>query len=117
MLEFTGLWTRIIIMFIFANIGWLIFRAQSIVQIKNMMYSILFNSSLEPISEIKRIAAQILFYAGPFVVIQLFQFVKDDLLIVYKSRVYVRSLVYLVIVLLFLITGVQGGKSFIYFQF
>jgi len=112
-----GLWSRIFIMFIFANIGWLIFRAQSITQIKNMVYSILFNTTLTPIYDIKRLLAQILFYAGPLVLIQFIQYIKNDLLIVYNTRAYVKSLVYLVILLLFLVTGVQGGKTFIYFQF
>lgn len=115
--EFVGLWTRIFIMFIFTNIGWLIFRAQSVTQIKNMIYSMLFDFSFAPLLDIKKLVAQILFYAGPLVLIQLIQFYKDDLLIIYKSSVYARSLVYFVLILLLLITGVQGGKTFIYFQF
>ena len=116
-LEFVGLWVRIIIMFIFANIGWLIFRAQSIEQIKNMVYSILFNISLTPLIEIEKLAVEIAFYTVPLVLIQLVQFKKNDLLVLYKSKVYIKSLVYLALILLFLITGVQGGRTFIYFQF
>ncbi len=112
-----SLWTRIVVMFFFANIGWLIFRAQSIEQILNMMRSVLFNTSLEPFSDIKRIAAQILFYAGPLMVIQFFQFKEDDLLVLYRTRISIKSLVYFAFIILFLISGVQGGKSFIYFQF
>lgn len=115
--EQLGLWSRIVIMFIFANIGWLIFRARSLEQIGNMLYSIVFNSSLEPIIEIQKIIAQIAFFAGPLILIQFLQYIKDDLLIMYHSSAYVKSLVYLALILIFLITGVQGGKSFIYFQF
>lgn len=112
-----SLWTRIVVMFFFANIGWLIFRAQSIEQIWNMTLSVLFNTSLEPFSGIKRMAAQILFYAGPLMVIQFLQFKKDDLLMLYHTRISIKSVVYFALIILFLISGVQGGKSFIYFQF
>jgi D-alanyl-lipoteichoic acid acyltransferase DltB (MBOAT superfamily) len=64
-LESFGLWTRIVIMFMFANFGWLIFRAQSVEQIKNMFHSLFFNFSLTGLPEIEKLGAQILFFSFP----------------------------------------------------
>ena len=112
-----GIWSRIGIMFVFINIGWLIFRAQSVQQIWNMLTSILFNSNLQPLGEIKRLLANMLFFAGPLIVIQFIQYTRNDLLVLYRSNAWVKGVVYLVLILIFLVAGVQSGKSFIYFQF
>lgn len=112
-----GIWSRIGIMFIFANIGWLIFRAQSVQQIWNMFTSMLFNSNLQPLGDIKRLLANVLFYAGPLVIIQFIQYTRDDLLVLHRSNAWVKGLVYFVLILIFLVAGVQSGQSFIYFQF
>jgi len=112
-----SLWSRIIIMFIFANFGWLIFRAQSMEQVKNMFYSLFFNFSFTNFQDVEKMLAQLLFYSIPLVIIQFYQFQKNDLMILYRSKIYIKSAVYVALILLFLVVGVQGGKTFIYFQF
>ncbi len=56
-------------------------------------------------------------YIWFLMVVQLYQFVKKDLMIIYKSHVLIKGVFYFLCLTLFIIFGVSGAKEFIYFQF
>jgi len=113
---------RVIFFFHLICMGWLIFRAQSITQVLDMLYSLFFNFSFSP--DLLDMGLYLLFFISVLIFIQLIQYVKDDLMIVMKWPAYRRTILVLVIVYLFLYVMtlseealIGGGSEFIYFQF
>ncbi|MFH1768937.1 MAG: MBOAT family O-acyltransferase [Candidatus Omnitrophota bacterium] len=108
---------KVVVFFHLVSIGWLIFRAQSFGQISLMLRGLVFNwqgiNILIFIKTIGKITPYILFVLA----IQVYQYLKNDLLIIYKSNLIVRAVFYYVCIILIIIFGVTGGKEFIYFQF
>lgn len=107
---------KIIFMFQITCLGWLIFRAHSVSQITNFLQSIFFNMGVTtPV--IFYYCQQLLFFALPLLLIQLFQ-------IKYKSRnslenfpAYSRYAIYLGLYYFIIVFGEYGSREFIYFQF
>ena len=108
---------RVVLFFQLVCFGWLIFRAQYHGQIFEMTKSIFTNFHIEHGIGIKRDFIWLLFFILPLGIIQFFQFVKDDLMAVYKTNVLVKAAVYVIVAYLMIIYGVSGGNEFIYFQF
>ncbi len=100
-------------MFILVQFGWLIFRATSLRQI-GMMLSRL---SLTPSSESADLAARLVFFLLPLIIIEIFQYKKRDLLILAKAPSYLRVPVYAFMLVFIFIFGVRESMEFIYFQF
>ena len=105
---------KIFIFFQLTCLGWLIFRAESAAQL-NEMLSAIFTSPFQGMAMPS--VTNLLFFIFPVVMIQIFQYYKDDLTIVLKWPVIFRALFYFVCFYLILIFGVEGGKQFVYFQF
>lgn len=112
-----NLWTtiRMIFMFHFIVIGMLIFRAQYGLQIINMIYALIFNFHFG--KEALCICYQVIFFTWVLFLVQLFQYFKKDLMCVYHSSYFVKTVFYSICLFLLIIFGASGEKEFIYFQF
>jgi len=113
------LWFFVKIAFFFHLIclGWLIFRAQSLTQVWQMLLGLTSDFYITPDLHLGRVALKMVFFLWLLWIVELFQFRKNDSLIVLKSSVLIRTVFYYISFLLLLIFGVTGGKEFIYFQF
>ncbi|MCD4781575.1 MAG: MBOAT family protein [Candidatus Omnitrophica bacterium] len=112
-----SLMIKIVFFFHLTCLGWLIFRAASVNQINDMLYCVLFNTRWQQLSAAMATFKSILFYTGLLLGVQFFQYRYQDLLIVFKSPLWVRVIFYFICFYSVLIWGVTGGKEFIYFQF
>lgn len=104
-------------LFFFFNVvclGWLFFRAQNIRQALDMLGSLIFNFNFH---NIRYMAVRLVFFAGILLAIEIFQFLKNDFLVVFRCRTLIKSLFYFLYFYLILFYGLHGAKTFIYFQF
>ncbi len=108
---------KIIIFFHITCIGWLIFRAQSFPQLSNMFYALCFQWEYVPLKELGMQFWGVLKYIFILLAVQVWQYSKKDLMIVYKSNVIIKAIFYYVCFICLIIFGVTGAKEFIYFQF
>lgn len=106
----------ILLMFHVTCLGWLIFRATSVNQIKGFLEAILFDFRYVPGVGIGNVIllAKVLIV---LIIIDAFSWTKDDTDFVLKLPVLVRSFVFSLLILLVLIAGNFGYNEFIYFQF
>ncbi len=106
---------RVIFMFHVTCLGWLFFRSPSLAQAGGMLGSILFNwrpfdpQAVETVIRIFQITWLLL-------VVEVFQKVKDDLLIVFHWPVWVKAPLYATLFYCILLYG-TSAQEFIYFQF
>jgi len=106
--------------FLFYNLvcfSWLLFRAQSISQVSQMLRALFTNFNAAGAADLGQILLQMVFILFIFVVIQIFQYLRKDQLFIFKTKTYIRSLFYLACFYLIIFYGVTGGHEFIYFQF
>jgi D-alanyl-lipoteichoic acid acyltransferase DltB (MBOAT superfamily) len=103
-------------MFQLTCLGWLIFRAENVLQIKNMLNSIFFN--LNSFTwEIPYYFLTIIFYTWLLFIVQVIQ-KKNNNLLIYQNLSYKAYLtIYMLMFYLIIIWGEFGGQQFIYFQF
>ncbi|MCB4790812.1 MAG: MBOAT family protein [Elusimicrobia bacterium] len=106
---------RIIFFFQVTCLGWLFFRATSIEQIWQMIYSILFNFNLNQIEF--GMFSKMFVFSSVIIIIQYFQYKKDDLNFILKENWMLRTAFYCTLYLLIIFFGVTDGSNFIYFQF
>jgi alginate O-acetyltransferase complex protein AlgI len=98
-------------------LGWLFFRAESLAQAWSFLVALAVDprspgatAKLGPVVVSAGLAASLLF-------VQLAQYLRRDSWLVFRSPAPVRGLVYATAALLFVWIGVDGGATFIYFQF
>ncbi|MFC1488281.1 MBOAT family O-acyltransferase [Thermodesulfobacteriota bacterium] len=108
---------KVIFFFHLTCFGWLIFRAQSIEQISQMLHGLTFNFDFMRGILIKTNIIQLAFFVFILGVVQLFQYWKRNLLVVLKTNVFVRAVFYTACFYLIWIFGVTTNEEFIYFQF
>jgi alginate O-acetyltransferase complex protein AlgI len=101
------------IMFILTLVGWLIFRSTCVRQMIYMLTRV----SLVPSAESMDFAFRLSFFALPLLLVQIYQYVKRDLLIPIKLPALSRVLVYGFFLTWILIFGVRESTEFIHFQF
>lgn len=108
-------WTavRIVVTFHLICLGWLIFRADSLEQAAGMLAAIFQRPAWPPGAYLVPAALVIL----PLMVVQLFQYLADDLDLIGRTPWYVRSLFYTACFYAIVLGGQFGGEQFIYFQF
>ncbi len=106
---------KILVFFQFVCLGWLIFRADSMATVTSMLTAIFTNFT--PDASIGFNLQYLVFFSGILIVVQWFQYHKNDLLVVYKAPMWVRVMFYSVTLLLMIVFGVADGSEFIYFQF
>jgi alginate O-acetyltransferase complex protein AlgI len=107
----TGL--RIFVTFHLVCFGWLLFRAKSMEQIAGMLSAIVNRPALPASFELLPVALVII----PLLIIQVIQYMSDDLNIIWRTPWYVRSVFYTACFYAFVLAGNFGGSQFIYFQF
>jgi D-alanyl-lipoteichoic acid acyltransferase DltB (MBOAT superfamily) len=112
-----GLVLRVILFFQLVCLGWLIFRAQSVTQVLEMLNAIFFRFDPGHVRGVLPMLLNILFIIGLLLPVQLFQYVRDDLLAMYRANPVLRAAFYAICFYLLLVFGVTGAKEFIYFQF
>jgi alginate O-acetyltransferase complex protein AlgI len=104
---------QIIATFHLVCLGWLLFRATSLEQVAAMVRSIIERPTLPAASTLAPVALLVI----PLCIVQLFQYLSDDLEIVSRTPWYVRSAFYTAGFYALIVAGEFGGQQFIYFQF
>ncbi len=104
---------RVAFFFHLVCLGWLIFRAKSMDQIFSMLGSLIFNFKITPGINLFSIIGLTWFLLA----VEFGQFIKNDLMVIYKSNILLKAAIYVTCYYLIIISGVSGGKEFIYFQF
>jgi len=108
---------RVIFFFHLVCLGWLIFRAQSMEQVFQMLYGLVFNFHIAKGLGLYVAFNGIITTIWLLLIIQLLQFLRKDLLVIFKWHWLVQVFVYFMIYFLLINYGASGGKEFIYFQF
>lgn len=108
----------IVFFFQLVCLAWLFFRAESLPQAWSFLLA-LGTDPVPPAGERARLGPVVVsaFLAGGLMLFQLAQYLKGDSWLVYRSPAAIRGVVYAAAALLFVWIGVDGGASFIYFQF
>jgi hypothetical protein len=108
-----GIYLRMGIMFGFVCLGWLFFRSNSVGQ----AFQLLTNISLSPSGQSITYAGELIFFTLPLLLIQVWQSVKGDLLVLSKLRLPVQLFVYSLILVWIVVFGARQATEFIYAQF
>jgi len=98
-------------------LGWLIFRAQSVDQILEMVQALLFGWPGCSLQELWQMITRLAPYVVMLLAVQIYQSRAGDLMALYRSPVLIRGLFYCLCAALMIIGGVTNGQDFIYFQF
>ncbi|MCL4134148.1 UNVERIFIED_CONTAM: hypothetical protein GTU68_026625 [Idotea baltica] len=104
---------KVLLMFGFTMIGWLIFRAESVTQIIYFFK----NAGLSIKASNLHYLTTVLYYTVPLMVFQAIQQYKKDLLFVIKLPMIAQVLFICFLIAMMLIVGVRESSEFIYFQF
>ena len=106
----------VVLMFQLTCYGWLIFRAKSVAQIADLTMSLTGAYGMRsPMAG--AYALQLLFFAGPLLVLHAFEARRDDLMVVLKFRPATRYVICGVLIYMTVLWGEFGGAEFIYFRF
>jgi alginate O-acetyltransferase complex protein AlgI len=106
--------SKMLLMFLLTQLGWLIFRSESVHQI---FYFIKSSAQLDASSHTLIRYLDVLFFVWPLIVIQLIQRRTGDLNFISSLNPVVRTLIYFVLFVLMCFYGVRESTEFIYFQF
>jgi D-alanyl-lipoteichoic acid acyltransferase DltB (MBOAT superfamily) len=104
---------KMLVMFILANIGWVIFRSSSPSQISY----ILTNLGLQTSDRTFEFLYNLCLFACPLLIVQFFQYISRDLLIVTKLKPIFYIPIYGFILTCIFIFALRESVEFIYFQF
>jgi len=105
--------SKMLLMFVLTLIGWVIFRASTGHQIVYMLTHVFGGWSENTLD----MAHRLLFYSLPLILIQIYQYIKRDLLAPMKLNPFVRYPLYAYFIIWIVIFGVRKATEFIYFQF
>jgi D-alanyl-lipoteichoic acid acyltransferase DltB (MBOAT superfamily) len=108
---------KIIFFFHLICLGWLIFRAQSLGQLKVMLFSFIFGWEKDFWNHCIINLGIIMPYLYILFAIEIIQYRKNDLMVVYNFKPKIKFLFYFICSLLLIIFGVTDAQNFIYFQF
>jgi alginate O-acetyltransferase complex protein AlgI len=104
---------KMMLMFVLTHIGWLIFRSNSVGQIGYMLTHI----SLKPSADSEVFLARLITFALPLALVQVYQYVKRDLLVLVKLPTFLRISIYSLMLIWMSVFGARESFEFIYFQF
>lgn len=107
---------KVLLMFQVTSLGCLMFRANSLDQFKDFLYSLFFNFGA-PSGKAVYMMWQILFYSAFVVTIKIIQKRRNNLMAVPDLGGFRPWIVYGIMFYLLVMWGEFGGKQFIYFQF
>ena len=105
--------SQMLIMFILTNVGWVIFRSNSGEQI---IY-LLTHWSLARSENTVSLGKELLFFTTPLLIVQLWQHLSRDLLIITKLPNWFTNIIYSFFLINICLYGVRQSTEFIYFQF
>ena len=108
-----GIISKMMLMLVVTLVGWVIFRSSSVHQMLYMLSSVGFQLSSDSI----RLAAKLLFFAWPLIVVQVLQHVTRDLLVITRLKPWFCVILYSYAFVWILTFGVRESVEFIYFQF
>jgi D-alanyl-lipoteichoic acid acyltransferase DltB (MBOAT superfamily) len=108
---------RVAAFFHLVCVGWLFFRALSLIQAYQMLQALLgaFGGVLSVGFQVY--ALKLVFFTWLLIAVQAAQFLRRDLMAVMKAPVIIRTVFYTVCYYLLIVYGVTVGEEFIYFQF
>ncbi|MEM9923959.1 MAG: MBOAT family O-acyltransferase [Cyanobacteria bacterium P01_D01_bin.50] len=104
---------KMLLMFILTNIGWVIFRSSSIHQIYYMLSNVGFSISDRSLLW----GYDLLFLCLPLLLVQIYQYITRDLLILTKFKPVIRVPIYSFLIIWICVFGAREAGEFIYFQF
>src|SRR3989338_351696 len=105
---------RVIFFFHVVTLGWLLFRAESLLQAKGMLYKLIFDFHIHGQGEL---LLKTIFIILPLFIVQIMQYKTKDLLIIFHQHWLVKTLAYSFLTYLILGWGILKVEEFIYFQF
>jgi D-alanyl-lipoteichoic acid acyltransferase DltB (MBOAT superfamily) len=105
-----GFLLKLGLMFFFISLGWVFFRAETVQQAFEMLASI----SLARSDQSELFIRDILFYSSPLLLMQFWQAIKGDLLVVTKQRFSLQLLVHSLLLIWIVIFGARQTTEFIY---
>jgi alginate O-acetyltransferase complex protein AlgI len=108
-------WARRIVMFHLVCVGWLLFRAESMAQVVEMLRLMVTDFTWTPLAS--TMLGMILFYAGPLVLLELWQEFAPRQATLLDRPWWVRAAVYAGLVQLMVLFPPPVPSEFIYFQF
>jgi alginate O-acetyltransferase complex protein AlgI len=103
-------------MFHFTCLGWLIFRARSVDQLRHLAHSLIVDFAPST-ADVHGVLAPLLLYTTPLVLVHAYEAYCNDGLVVRRLPIGVRYSVYAATFYLTMLFGNFGGSDFIYFQF
>lgn len=110
-------WIKIALFFQLICIGWLFFRAESCSQAIQMLHGLFLNFKIINNPYLIAYGFRITFYVIILLLMEIFQFFKNDQMAVYRSNIFAKAALYIICYYLMILHGAGNGKDFIYFQF
>jgi alginate O-acetyltransferase complex protein AlgI len=106
---------KMALMFLLTLIGWVLFRSGSLEQIAYLLTHVWIPPMADGYEELDGTTS--LFFFAPVVLMESWQYVKRDLLIVTKQTTLLRVALYTYLFLSILLFGSRESMEFVYFQF
>lgn len=106
-----------VVFFHLVCIGWLIFRAASIGRAMDMFYALFSNFNISGAAALIPIIKRFVTLTGVLLAVQSYQYVKNDLLALFKLKPAFRGIAFFIMFIALLYFGVREPVEFIYFQF
>jgi D-alanyl-lipoteichoic acid acyltransferase DltB (MBOAT superfamily) len=109
----------VIVFFQLTCLGWLLFRAQSMAQVRHMLGSLSrgpWHDLAKQVAALGPVPWSVALSCG-LLLVQLLSFVKKDIWMYWKLPSPVRAVCYATCVILVILAGQDGAEPFIYFQF
>jgi hypothetical protein len=94
-------------------VGWLLFRARSVEQALGLLLAMVHRPSIPAAAYLVPVLVVVI----PLLIIQLIQYLADDLDVIARTPWYVRSVFYTACFYAIVLGANFGGQQFIYFQF
>ena len=107
------IFVQIVLTYVWWNLGMVIFRSSSIDQMLDMYTSISFTITDDFLTQ----GYKLLYFAAPVVMVELLQYLKNDLLVLTKLWLPVRGLAYGFFFVAIVTFALREPNEFIYFQF
>ncbi|MBZ0165635.1 MAG: hypothetical protein K8I00_02430, partial [Candidatus Omnitrophica bacterium] len=86
-------------------------------QIGAMLHALIFNLRWHWNSQVREVVAHLAFFLGLLVVVQIWQYVRNDLMVMRRWPKYGKIAFNCTLVLLLMLYGSRAGEEFIYFVF
>jgi D-alanyl-lipoteichoic acid acyltransferase DltB (MBOAT superfamily) len=115
----SGAWRAVKVVFFFHLIcvSWILFRARSLTQAYGMFVSLAANFDIAGSPGLWRTVLSTVLLLWLLLLVQCFQYRKDDLMAVFRWPPLARGVYYFILYYSLVVYGVQGAYEFIYFQF